>query len=96
MATDTKVHWTQRPENKAKLKAMLKRASKSRKSKKSSSSTKVVKHGNARPEEVPEGTFQYALGYFECWIENFAQSSSVSATALASQLGKALSGKHRR
>lgn len=102
MATKKKTHWTQRPENKARVQAMLKKASaakqaskKNRPKARQSTLSQKVDHVEAR-DRIQEGVFSYALGYVECWISTFAASADVSAEALAAELGAVLSRKVRR
>jgi hypothetical protein len=91
----TKLHWTQRPENKAKVQAMARRGSKTRNAaKKKNGSQQKPKPETQNGINVEfEKAFAYALGYVECWIENYSQSTAVPAEALASRLGKVLQGK---
>lgn len=99
-----KVHWTRRPENKAKLAKMVKRSAAAKKAIRKA----AKKNGKANPgqksklkphddgADIPQDTFAYALGHIECWIETFSKSAGVSAEALAARLGSVLRSKNSR
>lgn len=106
MPNGKKIHWTQRPENKARVKASLKKAhaakqvnkkkrAQAKKQSPSSSTPAKASHVKVR-ERIQEGVFSYALGHVECWIATYAASADVSAEALAAELGAVLSRKVRR
>lgn len=100
--TETKqVHWTKRPENKAKVAAMIakgKRTSKKAKTTKHSTIRRQTNDAPARREIAIEETpvFAYALGHVEAWLETYAKSADISSETLASKLGKVLQLKARR
>ena len=81
-----RIHWTHRPENKEKLKAMSRKAAQTRKNGKTTAQD---------TDAIPEATFAYALGHIECWVDTFAKSAGVPPAALAAQLGAILSRKSR-
>lgn len=89
----TKLHWTQRPENKTKVQRMLKKSAKARRSNKR-------KHKPETRNDAPDFTktreFGYALGHVEAWIQSFAASVNRSYEDVAAPLGKALSIAARR
>ena len=87
------LHWTQRPENKEKLKASHRKAVRSKKAARTVVSTPTTQ---TSVTTVPEDTFAYALGFVECWIQTYASSAGVSSEALASRMGKVLQGKSSR
>ncbi len=85
-----KIHWTNRPENKAKLKKMLRAAAVTRAKKNAAQSTPATETG------IPDDTFAYALGHVECWLDTYAKSAGVPAAALTARLGKVLQSKASR
>lgn len=97
------VHWTHRPENKERLKAMLKRAAATRKKNKSSRNqyTKV----NIKPEELESGNGKrieertevaWLVGYITARIEIVSSAIDVPFESLAASVSKILSSKSRR
>lgn len=93
-----KTHWTQKPENKAKLAAMVKRSVKAKKTNRKNGAHKQPKpKPQPKPHEnIPEEVFAYSLGYIECWLETFAKSAGVPSETLAARLGQVLHSKSRR
>lgn len=89
----TKLHWTQRPENKAKVLAMAKRGRRTRKAQKRARTS--IPHPETNAGDIPQDTFAYALGYIECWLEAYAKSAGIPSEALAAKLGKVLQVKSR-
>lgn len=87
------VHWTQRPENKEKIRKMREKANRTRK--RHQQSTTHPSPRASHVADIAQDTFAYALGHVECWIEIYAKSSGVSAESLAAKLGAVLSVKSR-
>ena len=44
---------------------------------------------------IEEGTFSYALGYVECWLQTYAAAAGVPHGTLAARVGKVLQVKAR-
>lgn len=100
---EKKLHWTKRPENKAKLAKMVKKSVAAKKAIRNGKQPKATKPKAApKPQPtnngsgIPEDTIAYALGHVECWIETFAKSAGVPSEALAFELGTVLRGKNGR
>jgi hypothetical protein len=82
-----RVHWTQTEKGKAILAA--------RSAARTTTLKETTAHASLAPTRTPEGPFNYAAGYIDCFISLFAQTTNLSPTTLAGELGAVLSRKAR-
>ena len=94
MASKSKLHWTQRPENRAKVQRMATRAGRASARRRTGRPTPPPRQETTH-DGIEEGTFGYALGWIECWLGTYASAAGVSQSALAARVGAVLHRKAR-
>lgn len=80
------MHWTQKPENKARLKKMRRK------------SARLKKNFHLRtPNEPQEDAHTaYAFGYTQAWLQTYSERLGIAQSALTIRVGKLLQSASRR
>lgn len=90
-------HWTQTPAGRRRMKRIARLGLQARARNRRAEKKAPKAHPSQETNDgIEEGTFSYALGYIECWLQGFATAAGVSQRALTARVGAVLHRKASR